>query len=53
MYKVSYYLASQVVRFKAFETLTEATAFANKQPLESVLEIKYYDPVEHRKLDRN
>ena len=53
MYKVSYYLASQAVRFKAFETLTEATAFANKQPLESVIEIKYYDDVNTKKPDRN
>ena len=53
MYKVVYYLSSQAVRFKAFETLSEATAFANKQPLESVIEIKYYDDVETRKPDRN
>jgi hypothetical protein len=53
MYKVSYYLASQAVRFKSFDTLTEATAFANKQPLETVIEIKYYDPIDHRKSDRN
>ena len=38
-----YYLASTAVRFKAFQTLREATEFANKQPLESVIEIKYYD----------
>ena len=43
MYKVSYYLATQALRFKSFETLHEATVFANKQPLESVLEIKYYE----------
>jgi hypothetical protein len=43
MYKVVYYLASSALRFKAFKTLTEATEFANKQPLESVIEIKYYD----------
>jgi hypothetical protein len=43
MYKVMYYLASTAVRFKSFETLREATEFANKQPLESVIEIKYYD----------
>jgi hypothetical protein len=43
MYKVSYYLASTALRFKAFETLTEATRFANKQPLDSVIEIKYYE----------
>jgi hypothetical protein len=43
MYKVLYTLSggNQVV-FKWFKTLTEATEFANKQPMESVLEIKYY-----------
>lgn len=53
MYKVVYSLSSQAVRFKSFETLSEATTFANNQPLESVIEIKYYDPNEHRKPDRN
>ena len=48
-----YYLASQSLRFKAFETLTEATRFANEQPIDSVIEIKYYDPTEHKKTDRN
>lgn len=43
MYKVKYYLASTSVRFRSFESLREATEFANKQPLESVIEIKYYD----------
>ena len=43
MYKVSYYLATSAVRFKSFETLNEATAFANKQPLDSVIEIKQYE----------
>jgi hypothetical protein len=38
-----YYLASSALRFKSFETLREATQFANQQPLESVIEIKYYD----------
>lgn len=41
------------LRFKSFETLHEATVFANQQPLESVLEIKYYDDNEHRKPNRN
>jgi hypothetical protein len=53
MYKVSYYLASLAVRFKSFDTLHEATIFANQQPLESVIEIKYYDPIDHRKPGRN
>ena len=43
MYKVSYYLASSAVRFKSFETLHEATEFANKQPIDSIIEIKYYE----------
>ena len=53
MYKVSYYLSSQSVRFKSFETLTEATEFANKQPMNSVIEIKHYLPVDNKKPDRN
>ena len=43
MYKVSYYLTSFAVRFKSFETLHEATVFANKQPIDSIIEIKYYE----------
>jgi hypothetical protein len=43
MYKVSYYLASSAVRFKSFDTLHEATIFANQQPLDSVIEIKQYE----------
>jgi hypothetical protein len=53
MYKVVYYIQSSAVRFKSFETLTDATEFANKQPIDSVIEIKYYDNVDHRKPDRN
>jgi hypothetical protein len=53
MYKVTYYLATSSVRFKAFDTLHEATVFANQQPLDSVIEIKHYDPIDHRKPDRN
>ena len=53
MYKVIYSLSTQAARFKAFETLHEATEFANKQPLDSVIEIKYYDAVENTKPDRN
>ena len=53
MYKVTYYLATSAVRFKSFDTLTEATVFANKQPFESVIEIKHYDPIDHKKPDRN
>ena len=53
MYKISYTLSGGSLRFKSFETLHEATVFANQQPLESVLEIKYYDDVNHKKPDRN
>jgi hypothetical protein len=43
MYKVLYtFSGSNQTVFKWFKTLTEATTFANKQPIESVLEIKYY-----------
>ena len=52
MYKVSYTLGTGSLRFKSFETLHEATVFANQQPLESVIEIKTYnEPI--KKLDRN
>ena len=53
MYKVSYTLSGGSLRFKSFETLHEATAFANQQPLEAVLEIKYYNDVNNKKPDRN
>jgi hypothetical protein len=53
MYKVSYTLSGGSLRFKSFETLHEATVFANQQPLESVLEIKYYNDVDNRKPNRN
>ena len=53
MYKVSYTLNDRSLRSKSFETLHEATMFANKQPLESVLEIKYYNDVDNRKPNRN
>jgi hypothetical protein len=53
MYKVNYTLSGGSLRFKAFETLHEATVFANEQPLESVLEIKYYNDVDNKKPNRN
>jgi hypothetical protein len=31
------------IRFKSFDTLHEATQFANKQPIESIIEIKQYE----------
>ena len=52
MYKVSYTLSGGSLRFKAFETLHEATVFANQQPLESVLEIRIYND-NSKKPDRN
>jgi hypothetical protein len=53
MYKISYTLSGGSLRFKSFETLHEATVFANQQPLESVLEIKYYNDDNNKKPDRN
>ena len=52
MYKVSYTINSGSLRFKAFETLHEATVFANQQPIESVIEIKIYND-SNKKTDRN
>lgn len=52
MYKVSYTLNDRSLRSKLFETLHEATVFANQQPLEAVLEIKYYNDA-NKKPDRN
>jgi hypothetical protein len=45
MYKVVYYLGTGAKRFKSFKTLHEATVFANLQPLDSVVEIKYYEDI--------
>ena len=53
MYKVNYTLSGGSLKVKSFETLHEATVFANQQPLESVLEIKYYNDVDNKKPDRN
>ena len=44
MYRVSFLLnGTSGVAFQEFESLKEATDFANKQLTDSVLEIKYYD----------
>ena len=45
MYRVCFYFGNSntAVAAKEFETLHEATKFANEQPIETVLEIKYYD----------
>ena len=53
MYKVNYTLSGGNLRFKSFETLHEATVFANQQPLESVLEIKFYNDINNKKPERN
>ena len=52
MYKVSYTLSGGSLRDKLFETLHEATVFANKQPIGSVLEIRYHNDA-NKKPDRN
>jgi hypothetical protein len=52
MYKVNYTLSGGSLKSKEFETLHEATVFANQQPLGSVLEIKInHEPI--KKPDRN
>jgi len=44
MYRVCYYMnGTSAVSFKEFDTLTDAVDFSNKQPINSVLEIKLYD----------
>jgi hypothetical protein len=54
MYKVCYYLeGTKVVSLREFETLKESTDFALSLPINSVLEIKYYDNVDRRKENRN
>ncbi len=44
MYRVSFLLnGTSGVAFQEFESLKEATDFANKQLTDSILEIKHYD----------
>lgn len=43
MYRVSYYMTGNTVAFREFETFSEAIEFSNKQPTDSVIEIKQYD----------
>jgi hypothetical protein len=44
MYRVDFYInGSTAVVAREFPDLKEATEFANKQPINSVLEIKQYD----------
>ena len=43
MYRVTYYFNnSNAVVSREFETLTEATEFYIKQPINSIIEIKHY-----------
>jgi hypothetical protein len=55
MYKVTYYLTPTQgsVCDKMFDTFHDAIQFANKRPIDSIIEIKYYDNVDARKPDRN
>jgi len=44
VYRVSFLLnGTSGVAFQEFETLREATDFANKQLTDSIIEIKHYD----------
>jgi hypothetical protein len=44
MYKVTHYVTgSSMVLAREFETLAEAVEFANRQQINSVIEIKKYD----------
>jgi hypothetical protein len=52
MYKVTYLLEDYVIS-KEFKKFDEAAVFSIKQPADSILEIKYYDDIDHRKPDRN
>ena len=43
MYRVTYYFNnSNAVASKEFQNLQEATDFSIKQPINSIIEIKYY-----------
>jgi hypothetical protein len=54
MYRLTYTLSGGGVVFKTFETFHDAIEFArNLKPIESVIEIKHYDPIDSRKPDRN
>lgn len=43
MYRVVYYMTGSAVVSREFETFAEAIDFSNKQPINSVIEIKQYD----------
>lgn len=38
---------------KEFDKFEEVAVFGIKQPIDSILEIKYYDNIDHRKPNRN
>jgi hypothetical protein len=43
MYKIAYYVNSNTIEFKEFDTFKDAIDFSIKQPINSVIEIKHYD----------
>jgi len=54
MYRLTYTLSGGAVRFKSFETFHDAIEFARTlKPVDSVIEIKYYDDISKTKPDRN
>lgn len=52
MYKLTYLLEDHVLT-KEFNKFDEAAVFGIKQPVDSVIELKYYDDDDKRKPDRN
>jgi len=52
MYKVTYLLEDYIIT-KEFDKFEDAAVFGIKQPVGSILEIKYYDDIDHRKPGRN
>jgi hypothetical protein len=54
MYRLTYNLSSGGVRFKSFETFHNAVEFARTlKPIDSVIEIKYYEDEISKKPNRN
>jgi hypothetical protein len=55
MYRLSYYQnsGSSQVSIKEFNSLNEAFDFLFKMPSGTLIELKHYDDVDHRKPDRN
>jgi len=52
LYKVTYLLEDYIMT-KEFDKFEEVAVFGIKQPIDSILEIKYYDNIDHRKPNRN